>query len=73
MCGGVQEDRPALRCAGTERGACFTRWLPHCTGHLQVNLEVDCEFVQDKLCGNDRNEIRVKLKQVLQDAPPPGE
>lgn len=33
----------------------------------QVNLRVDCKFVKDTLLGDDFNEIRVELKEVLQD------
>ena len=38
--------------------------------HHQVNMEVTCEFVQDKLCGDNQNEIRLTLKRTLADAPP---
>lgn len=33
----------------------------------QVNLRVDCYFVKDTLHGDDTNEIRVELKEVLVD------
>jgi hypothetical protein len=33
----------------------------------QVNLKVDCNFVRDILRGDDANEIRVVLKEVLAD------
>jgi hypothetical protein len=33
----------------------------------QVNLRVECTFVKDVLRGDDVNEIRVELKEVLQD------
>mmetsp|Transcript_25183 Transcript_25183/g.37056 ORF Transcript_25183/g.37056 Transcript_25183/m.37056 type:complete len:213 (-) Transcript_25183:236-874(-) len=33
----------------------------------QVNLRVDCKFVRDVLHGAEVNEIRVELKEVLQD------
>jgi hypothetical protein len=31
----------------------------------QVNLKVECEFVRDMLQGDDVNEIRVELKEVI--------
>mmetsp|Transcript_53244 Transcript_53244/g.79526 ORF Transcript_53244/g.79526 Transcript_53244/m.79526 type:complete len:196 (-) Transcript_53244:363-950(-) len=33
----------------------------------QVNLRVECKFVRDTLQGDDVNEIRVELKEVLQE------
>jgi hypothetical protein len=33
----------------------------------QVNLRVECKFVKDVLQGDDMNEIRVELKEVLMD------
>lgn len=33
----------------------------------QVNLKVECEFVRDVLKGDDVNEIRVELKEVMAD------
>lgn len=33
----------------------------------QVNMKVDCKFVKDVLQGDDVNEIRVELKEVLMD------
>lgn len=33
----------------------------------QVNLKVECKFVKDTLQGDEVNEIRVELKEVLQD------
>lgn len=33
----------------------------------QVNLRVDCTFIRDVLQGDDANEIKVELKEVLMD------
>mmetsp|Transcript_37228 Transcript_37228/g.57172 ORF Transcript_37228/g.57172 Transcript_37228/m.57172 type:complete len:193 (-) Transcript_37228:3-581(-) len=33
----------------------------------QVNLKVECTFVKDTLHGDETNEIKVELKEVLQD------
>ena len=33
----------------------------------QVNLKVECRFVRDALRGDEVNEIRVELKEVLTD------
>jgi predicted GNAT family acetyltransferase len=39
----------------------------------QVNMEVECTFVKDRVRGDDRNEMRLVLKKMLQDLPPPGD
>ena len=38
-----------------------------------VNMKVECWFVRDMLRGDDMNEIRVSLKEVLTEAPPKGD
>lgn len=34
-----------------------------------VNMKVDCKFVRDRLKGDDTNEIRVTLHEILDDKP----
>ena len=36
-------------------------------------MEVECRFVKDMVAGDDRNEIRIKLKRMLDDMPPPSD
>ena len=38
-----------------------------------VQLKVECDFVKDKLRGDDINAIKVTLKEILQDEVPVGE
>ena len=38
-----------------------------CGALEQVNLKVECRFVRDILCGDDVNEIRVELKEIIAD------
>ena len=36
-----------------------------CGALEQVNLKVECHFVRDMLCGDNLNEIRVELKEII--------
>ena len=36
-------------------------------------MKVEATFAKDVLTGDDTSEIRVKLIEIMQDAPPPGE
>jgi hypothetical protein len=41
--------------------------------YYQVQLEVECRFVQDQLKGDNATELRVKFLKKLEDALPVGE
>eukprot|EP00177_Eucheuma_denticulatum_P003644 GFKZ01006604.1.p1 GENE.GFKZ01006604.1~~GFKZ01006604.1.p1 ORF type:complete len:187 (-),score=38.37 GFKZ01006604.1:202-762(-) len=42
-------------------------------GLEMVNMKVECRFVKDRLKGDDVNEIRVSLHEILMEQPPKGE
>ena len=35
--------------------------------YVQVQLKIECEFVRDVLRGDDVYEIRMRLKEIMQD------
>jgi hypothetical protein len=41
--------------------------------HFQIQLEVECRFVQDQLKGDNTTELRIKFLKKLEDALPIGE